>query len=208
MPHKNECCFNCKQSYATHGSGKNTKTGKQCKDFEFIPVSSRDDDKVDFTVMIASESSGRKYEVIVWLYGDFSCRCTGWRNHRTCKHIDRVRNNLEYYRKENGKLQAANGSVVETVQELKRKMDAMEAAVKRGDPVEINKLQAEIEMQRQMFQIAGEGLGERFNAVMNNIRQHAYGDLLPARVAQSAPEVKPANTGDVFGGDDDPFADN
>lgn len=209
MPHKNECCFNCGVRFEIHGDGKHLRKGTVCtnKEWEFIPVSSRDDDMIDFTVMIQSESSRKKYEVIIWKYGDASCRCTGWRNYRKCKHIDRVVANIDHYRREEGKLQAAGGSVTETVAALKMKMDAMEAAVKRGDPVEINKLQAEIEMQQQMFQIAGEGLGERFNNVMDNIRRHAYGDMLPARVVQSSPEVKSVNA-DVFGVDDDPFSDN
>jgi len=197
--HKNDCCFNCGARSEVHGNAKHKRKGTICTDWEFIPASSRSPKMIDFTVMFQSESSRKKYETIYWQYGDFSCNCPGWRTHRTCKHIQTIMSNMDHYRNADAAVQASSSSVVGTVAGLKAKMDAMEAAVKRGDAVELNKLQAEIELQQQMFEAAGQGLSERFAKVKANIHQSVYGDVLPVHDTKPAAETKLTS--------DDPFAD-
>lgn len=197
MPHAREACFSCGERYAVHGHAVNKRNGHICRAFEFIPVSSRRDDMIDFTVMFQSESSKKKYEVIAWKYGDYSCRCTGWRNHRTCKHIDQVKASPERYRNQDTQLNASSGSVVGTVQALHDKMAAMEAAVKRGDTVELAKLEAEIEMQSQMFEAAGSGLGEKFQQLKKNIHAHVFEDVQP-KVIEKQEAVSITDPDDPF----------
>jgi hypothetical protein len=204
MPHKAERCFSCKLRYDAHGTGKDNK-GNVCKSFEFVAVSARNDKDIIFAAPFQSESSAKVYSVQSWRQGDYSCNCTGWRNHRTCKHIDQVKANPARYKGKAATINASAGSVVGTVDALTTKMTDMEAAVKRGDSIEITKLQAEIDYQRAMFEAAGAGLADRFALVQANIKQHLFGNN--EKIAQPTPTkevmVKPLNVVN----NDDPFGD-
>lgn len=205
MPHKAERCFVCKERYDSHGKGKDAK-GKPCKSYEFVPVSSRNDKDILFSAQFKSDSSAKFYTVLAWRQGDYSCNCTGWRNYRTCKHIEAVAANPERYKAAAGQINASAGSVVGTVDALTAKMAEMEAAIKRGDNIEITKLQAEVDYQRAMFEAAGSGLAERLAQVQANIKQHLFGGAEP-KTAQTAPKksetVKPSKVVNP----DDPFGD-
>lgn len=203
MPHKKERCFVCHQSYETHGSGKGSK-GKPCKSFEFVATSARNDKDILFAAQFQSESSNKIYSVQSWKQGDYSCNCTGWRNHRTCKHIEQVQANPARYKgKQASAINAGAGSVIGTVDALTAKMAEMEAAVKRGDPIELSRLQAEVDYQTGMFNAAGAGLAEKLAQVQANIKQHLFGDNEGKQV-QAAPvktvtSVKTVNNDDPFG---------
>lgn len=203
MPHKAECCFVCKQRYDSHGNGKDSK-GKPCKSFEFVAVSARNDKDILFSVPgFQSSSSAKTYTVSAWRQGDYSCNCTGWRNWRTCEHIKQVSANPEFYKKQAGKVVGGSSSVVGTVDLLTAEMAAMEAAVKRGDPIELAALQGKIDYHRTMFETASAGLVERFAQVQANIKRHILGE---EKIAQPSPSV-PSVTQNVVSDSDDPFGD-
>jgi hypothetical protein len=207
MPHKAERCFVCKEKYESHGKGKDSK-GKPCKSYEFVAVSARNDRDILFAAPFASESSAKVYSVQAWRQGDYSCNCTGWRNYRTCKHIEQVAANPQRYKKKTADAinAADSGSIVGTVDVLTAKMTAMEAAVKRGDSIEIAQLQAEIDLKTAEMEAAGAGLAERFAQVQANIKKHLFGGG-ETKTAQPAPvEKKPAQSTKVVNSDD-PFGD-
>ncbi len=169
-PHKNEKCFTCKQAYGTHN------TGVPCRSFEFVPYSSRHRNDVLFCSNFASESSAETWTVRVYRQGDASCNCMGFRFQRKCEHVTKVMADPNKYRNQQvGQLNAGAGSVAGTVDGLKTKMAELEAAVKRGDAVELARLEGEIEYSRAVFNAAGQGLAERFEQVRVNIHQHLVG---------------------------------
>ena len=185
MPHKAERCFVCKERYDNHSRSK-------CKSFEFVPTSARNDKDILFAAPFQSESSAKVYSVQAWRQGDYSCNCTGWRNHRTCKHIEQVAANpVRYKGKAATAINAGAGSVVGTVTALNAKMDEAVAAAKRGDNVELAKLQAEIDYQRAMLGAAADGLTDKFAQAQESIKQHVFGET-EVRSVQSAP--KPVHT--------------
>lgn len=204
MPHKAERCFRCKERFDSHGKGKDKK-GNLCKTYEFVAVSARSDKDILFAAPFQSESSAKVYSVQAWRQGDYSCNCTGWRNYRTCKHIEQVGANPDRYKgKAAAVINSGAGSVVGTVDALSAKMAEAEAAAKRGDTIELAKLQAEIDMQREMLGAAADSLGDRFHRMQTNIRQHVYGGEV--KTAQAAP-VKAPEAHHVVANPDDPFAD-
>ena len=205
MPHKADCCFVCKERHDKHGSGLDSK-GKPCKSFEFVPASSRNDRDILFAAPFQSKSSPKVYSVQAWRQGDYSCNCTGWRNHRKCEHMDQVRANPEKYKNKQAVVinSSTSGSVIGTVDALNAEMAAIEAAVRRGDSVEIAALQAKIDYHRSMFDAAGAGLTERLEQVQANIRRHVFGGA-EERAAQVAPKATPITV--KVANPDDPFGD-
>lgn len=183
--HKNDRCLVCRERKIDHGRGKD-KNGKLCNTFEFVAPSARSDNDVLWTALFPSSTSNKTWIVSAWRQGDYSCTCIGWRNQRTCHHCDKVAADPKHYAKVAGTVSATAGSVEGTVRNLNAKMVEMEAAVLRGDRIEIAKLQAEIDYQRQMFEVAGDGLGERFNQVVAKIDAHVFGNMSEPRTAQSS----------------------
>lgn len=189
-PHKNEKCFRCKQPYGMHN------TVKPCNSFEFVPYSSRHRNDVLFCANFASESSNETWTVRVYKQGDASCNCMGFRFHRKCEHVTDVLADPEKYRTQQaGQLSAGAGSVAGTVAALNIKMTELEDAVKRGDMVELARLEGEIEYQRAVFSAAGAGLAERFDKVKSNIHRHLTGEVVETKVV----EQSVVNIDDPFG---------
>jgi hypothetical protein len=129
----------------------------------------------------------------------------GWRNHRTCDHCNKVAANPDKYKgKQADAINGGAGSVLGIKAELDSKMKAAEEAVKRGDTIELDRLQAEIEMNRDMLLAAGGSLDDGFKRMRSNIHEHVYGDVV--KTAQPAPVPTPAQASHVVN-PDDPFAD-
>lgn len=194
MPHALDLCFSCHKPYELH----NNSGSHSCKSFEFVASSSRNDKDILFCSPFQSESSNKVYNVTVWKQGDHSCSCMGWRTKRRCIHIEQVKANPEKYKSGGARLNASASSVIGTVESLTTKMADLEAAVKRGDSIELSKLQAEVDYQRAMFESAGAGLAERFKDVQARIAKYVYGNEEEKNVSGSAPVNVAEDSSDPF----------
>jgi hypothetical protein len=166
--HKRDKCFVCKCENQEH-RGDSCRCGK-CKGFEFVAASARSDKDINFCATFQSESGPRMYNVVSWKQGDWSCQCVGWRNHRTCKHIDAAKNNPDKHK--NKATQADIDNVKSMITEIEYISNQLDA----GIVPDLAAIEAKISYQTSLAQVGGEVLAEKLATLKQNMIRKAAGE--------------------------------
>lgn len=140
-----------------------------------------------------SESSARIYAAVAWRQGDFSCNCTGWRNNRTCWHVEDMKKHPQKYK--NNKKTTRVVSQTETTDILSDMKSKLAAA--KNNPA----MYAQIKTEISFFQIALGAAADAADLEINEAVAKAKEDMnkVETKPAKVAKPVVAAKADDPFG---------